>query len=184
MSDVFGGIPAHLRCARQCCSGRESNPELNLMTLAPAARPGEAVEPFRFTGEAGSISESGSSILSHRHRHFRPVVAVAKIRKRRFFLRHTWVAGANFEYHAEPWPILRGRLIAGAAFVAYWFTGEINPRYAPWIALIIATLAPWLVVSSLRFNLGNTSHRNLRFRFEGGAKDGLRALGHCHSLRC
>ena len=60
--------------------------------------------------------------------------------------------------------------------MAYWFTGEINPRYAPWIALIVAMLAPGLVVSLLRFNLSNTSYRNLRFRFAGGVSDGLRAL--------
>ena len=176
MSDVFVGIPPTYDVPANAAEGRESNPELNLMTLAPAARPGEAVEPFRFTGEAGEyfriwIVNTFLVIVT-----FGLWSPWAKIRKRRFFLRHTWVAGANFEYHAEPWPILRGRLIAGAAFVAYWFTGEINPRYAPWIALIIATLAPWLVVSSLRFNLGNTSHRNLCFRFEGSAKDGLRAL--------
>lgn len=176
MSDVFVGLPRGHDAPANAAEGRESNPELNLTTLAPAARPGEVVEPFRFTGEASEYFRIW--IVNT----FLVIVTIglwspwAKIRKRRFFLRHTWVAGANFEYHAEPWPILRGRLIAGAAFVAYWFTGEINPRYAPWIALIIAMLAPWLVVSSLRFNLSNTSYRNLRFRFAGGVSDGLRAL--------
>ena len=71
---------------------------------------------------------------------------------------------------------MRGRLIASVAFIVYWFTGEINPRYAPWIALLIAVVAPWLVVSSLRFNLSNTSYRNLRFAFEGTVMDGVKAL--------
>lgn len=156
--------------------GRETNPELNLMTLAPAARAGETVAPFTFTGESGEYFRIW--VVNT----FLTVITLglwspwAKIRKRRFFLRHTWVAGANFEYHAQPWPILRGRLIAGAAFILYWFTGEISPRYAPWIALFIAVLAPWLVVSSLRFNLSNTSYRNLRFAFAGTIVDGAKAL--------
>jgi uncharacterized membrane protein YjgN (DUF898 family) len=67
-------------------------------------------------------------------------------------------------------------LIAGVAFIAYWFAGEMNPRYAPWIALVVAVLAPWLVASSLRFNLSNTSYRNLRFSFDGSLKDAVAAL--------
>lgn len=176
MSDVFVGVAPTHDAPAHAAQGRETNPELNLMTLAPAARAGEVVEPFRFTGEAGEyfrIWIVNTLLVLITLGLWSPW---AKIRKRRFFLRHTWVAGANFEYHAEPWPILRGRLIAGVAFVLYWFTGEINPAYAPWIGLVIAVLAPWLVVGSLRFNLGNTSYRNLRFRFEGGLKDGLRAL--------
>ena len=146
------------------------------MTLAPVSRPGETVEPFKFTGEAGEYF--GIWVVNT----FLTIITLglwspwAKIRKRRFFLRHTWVAGANFEYHAQPWPIFRGRLIASLAFIVYWFTGEINPRYAPWIALLIAVLAPWLVVSSLRFNLSNTSYRNLRFAFAGTLMDGVKAL--------
>ena len=41
---------------------------------------------------------------------------------------------------------------------------------------MIAVLAPWLMVSSLRFNLSNTSYRNLRFAFAGTLLDGVLAL--------
>jgi uncharacterized membrane protein YjgN (DUF898 family) len=176
MTDVFVGMSPLHDAPPHAALGREASPELNLMTLAPKPRPGETVEAFKFTGEAGEYFRIW--IVNT----FLTIVTIglwspwAKIRKRRFFLRHTWVAGANFEYHAQPWPILRGRLIAGAAFILYWFTGEINPSYAPWIALFIALLAPWLVVSSLRFNLGNTSHRNVRFAFAGTVADGMKAL--------
>ncbi|HPV25273.1 MAG TPA: YjgN family protein, partial [Casimicrobium sp.] len=100
----------------------------------------------------------------------------AKIRKRQFMLRHTWVADANFEFHARPWPILRGRLIAGTIFVVYWFTGNLNPQYAAWVALCVAIAAPWLIVSALRFNMANTSYRNLRFAFDGTMRDASAAL--------
>jgi uncharacterized membrane protein YjgN (DUF898 family) len=161
---------------RHAGEGRESNPELNLMTLAPSARAGEKVEAFKFTGKAGEYFRIW--IVNT----FLVIITLglwspwAKIRKRKFFLRHTWVAGANFEYHANPWAILRGRLIAGVAFLVYWFTGEINPNYAPWVAFVLALLAPWLVVSSLRFNLANSSYRNIRFGFDGTVLDGIKAL--------
>lgn len=32
----------------------------------------------------------------------------------------------------------------GCDRLLYWFTGEISPRYALWIALLIALLAWWL----------------------------------------
>ncbi len=50
----------------------------------------------------------------------------------------------------------------------YWFLGNVNPQHAAWLGLVLAVATPWLVASSLRFNLGNTSYRNLRFRFTGG----------------
>jgi uncharacterized membrane protein YjgN (DUF898 family) len=161
---------------RSADDGVEQNPENNLMVLAPSARGNETVEPFTFTGLAGEyfrIWIVNTFLVIITLGLFSPW---AKIRKRRFFLRNTWVAGANFEYHANPWPILRGRLIAGAAFLLYWFTGELNPTYAPWIALVVALIAPWIVVSSLRFNLSNTSYRNIRFSFEGTLKDAIAAL--------
>ncbi len=156
--------------------GAEANPENNLMVFAPAARGNETVAPFKFTGTASEYFRVW--IVNT----FLVIVTLglwspwAKIRKRKFFLRNTWVAQANFDYHANPWPILRGRVIAGAAFIVYWFAGEMNPRYAPWIALIVAVLAPWLLASSLRFNLSNTSYRNLRFSFDGTLKDAIVAL--------
>jgi uncharacterized membrane protein YjgN (DUF898 family) len=176
MTDAPAGTPPAHDAPVNAAGGRETNPELNLMTLAPAARSGETVEVFKFSGTADEYFRIW--VVNT----FLTIITLglwspwAKIRKRRFFLRHTWVAGANFEYHARPWPILRGRLIASVAFIVYWFTGEINPLYAPWIALVIAVVAPWLVVSSLRFNLSNTSYRNLRFAFEGTVMDGVKAL--------
>jgi uncharacterized membrane protein YjgN (DUF898 family) len=168
--------PSKFHEGRTAEEGAEANPENNLMVFAPAARGNETVEPFKFTGTAGEYFRIW--IVNT----FLVIVTLglwspwAKIRKQKFFLRNTWVAKANFDYHANPWPILRGRLIAGAAFIAYWFAGEMNPRYAPWIALVVAVLAPWLVASSLRFNLSNTSYRNLRFSFDGSLKDAIAAL--------
>jgi uncharacterized membrane protein YjgN (DUF898 family) len=156
--------------------GREDNPELNLMTLAPAPGTNETVERFRFTGATRDYFRIWIVNL------FLTLITLglwspwAKIRKRKWFLRNTWVAGANFEFHARPWPILRGRLLAAGAFFLYWIAGEFKPEYALWIALALSLIAPWLIINSMRFNLANTSYRNIRFRFDGVLKDGFIAL--------
>lgn len=65
--------------------GRETNPELSLMTLAPTVTPGEAVEASKFTGEAGEYFRIW--IVST----FLTIITIglwspwAKIRKRLFF---------------------------------------------------------------------------------------------------
>ncbi len=135
--------------------------------------PTESVYPFAFTGggaEYFRVWVVNTFLVIATLGLYSPW---AKIRKRQFFLRHTWVAGANFDFHAEPWPILRGRLIAGGLFVVYWFLGNVNPQHAAWLGLVLAVATPWLVATSLRFNLANTSYRNLRFRFRGGLRDSL-----------
>lgn len=62
MSEVFTGIAPVHDAPPHAGEGRESNPERNLMTLLPQARPGETVEPFKFTGEAGEYFRIWSSI--------------------------------------------------------------------------------------------------------------------------
>ena len=152
------------------------SPEIRLTRLPREAAAGEQAYAFKFTGQAGEYFRIW--IVNT----FLVLVTLglwspwAKIRKRQFMFRHTWVADANFEFHARPWPILRGRLIAGTLFVVYWFTGNLNPKYAAWVALCVAIAAPWLIVSALRFNMGNTSYRNLRFAFDGTMRDAIAAL--------
>jgi len=100
----------------------------------------------------------------------------AKVRKRRYFYGHTWVGGANFEYHGNPVAILRGRLIAAAAFVVYWFVDHLLPGAGPALLLVLLTAAPWIVARSLAFNAANSSHRGIRFGFDGSARAVLAAI--------
>ncbi|MBL8309205.1 MAG: DUF898 domain-containing protein [Burkholderiales bacterium] len=156
--------------------GDSSAAPATAVTAAPpdvAASSRETRYPFSFTGRAADyfrIWVVNTFLLIVTLGLYSPW---AKVRKRQFFLRHTWAADANFDFHANPWPILRGRLIAGLLFAAYWFWGNVNPKHAAWLGLALAAATPWLAVSSLRFNLGNTSYRNLRFRFSGGLRDSL-----------
>jgi len=100
----------------------------------------------------------------------------AKVRKKRYLYGHTWVAGSNFDYHGDPVAILRGRLLAFAAFVAYSVGGQFSPRAAAIILLVLLPAIPWLILRSFAFNAANSSWRNLRFGYEGRYGDALKAI--------
>ncbi len=100
----------------------------------------------------------------------------AKVRKKRYFYGNTWVADANFDYHGNPVAILKGRLLAVLAVVAYNLAGHYLPRLGAGLVLVLMIGAPWLISRSLRFNAVNSSYRNLRFHFHGGYLEGLRAI--------
>ena len=95
----------------------------------------------------------------------------AKVRKRRYFYGHTWLADANFEYHGNPVAILRGRLIAAAAIGVYWIIENLVPIAGPWLLAVLLCGAPWIIARSLAFNAANSSHRGIRFRFSGTQRD-------------
>jgi uncharacterized membrane protein YjgN (DUF898 family) len=100
----------------------------------------------------------------------------AKVRKKRYFYGNTWVADSNFDYHGDPVAILKGRLVAVVALVAYNATEHYLPRLGWAVLFALMLLAPWLVTRSLRFNAVNSSYRNLRFHFHGGYREGLAAI--------
>jgi uncharacterized membrane protein YjgN (DUF898 family) len=175
-SNPFADQPKSAQQVNASSAPNPGDPELSLMTTAPQAHGNETKHPLQFTGhwkEYFRIWIVNTFLVFATVGLFSPW---AKIRKRKWFLGHTWALGANFDYHANPWPIFRGRLIAGAVFILYWFFGELNPRYAGWIALAVAIAAPLLVIGTLRFNLSNTSYRNIRFNSQAGIKDAIHAL--------
>jgi len=90
----------------------------------------------------------------------------AKVRKRRYLYRSTRLAGAAFDYHADPMVILRGRLIAVAALGLYVFGAALVPGVEVSVVVIVMIAAPWLIVRARMFNARYTSYRNLRFRFD------------------
>ena len=100
----------------------------------------------------------------------------AKVRRKRYLHGHTWLAGSNFDYHGDPWAILRGRLVAVAAFLLYTTTAHFSPRAGAAVLLVLMPAVPWLILRSFAFNAANTSWRHLRFAFEGRYFDALRAI--------
>ena len=127
--------------------------------------------PFRFTGTAREYF--GIWIVNL----FLTIVTLgiysawAKVRKKRYFYGNTWVAEANFEYHGDPLAILRGRVLAFLAFVAYTVAGNFSPKLAAGVLLAIMPFVPWLLARSFAFNAANSSYRNIRFVFSGRARD-------------
>lgn len=102
--------------------------------------------------------------------------AWAKVRKKRYFYGHTWMADSNFEYHGQPVAILKGRIIAVCALAIYSAAGYFSPKLGQGILLILGLLAPWLIARSMAFNAYNSSYRQIRFHFKAGYQDVLLAI--------
>jgi len=97
--------------------------------------------------------------------------AWAKVRTNRYFYANTWVAGAPFQYLAQPLPILKGRLIAITVFGSYILSGHFSPKLQLALAGVVALIAPWMVVRGLRFHARYSAWRSLNFRFVGRYRD-------------
>jgi uncharacterized membrane protein YjgN (DUF898 family) len=102
--------------------------------------------------------------------------AWAKVRRTRFFYRNTRLAGAGFDYHANPWAILKGRMIAAALIGSYYAAALFSPIAGGVAFVALLGLAPWLISRALRFRLYNTSYRGLRFRFTGSTADAYKVF--------
>ena len=94
--------------------------------------------------------------------------AWAKVRKKRFACSHTTLDGTPFQYLASPIPILKGRLIAGGGFLAYYISSHFFTSLVPWILGCGFILAPWVVARSAAFNARYTAFRNMTFTFKSG----------------
>ena len=142
----------------------------------PAAPAFPETYPFRFTGTTGGFFSIWIVNL------FLTIITLgiyspwAKVRKKRYFYGHTWIADANFEYHGNPIAILKGRIIAVAAFASYSAVGHFMPQVAAAMALLLFAAAPWFIARSMAFNAFNSSYRNIRFRFHATYTDVLKAI--------
>jgi uncharacterized membrane protein YjgN (DUF898 family) len=100
----------------------------------------------------------------------------AKVRRLRYFYGNTRLGGDEFDFHGNPWKMLRGFLLMALLLGAY----ALATRASPWAALVallvMAAIWPALFRASMQFRLANTSWRGLRFHFEGSAADAYRAL--------
>ena len=102
--------------------------------------------------------------------------AWAKVRKKRYFYGHTTIDGDSFEYSGQPLAILKGRLIAMAAFGIFFAISRFAPEFQ-WILFIAGIFVlPWLLVRSLAFNAYNTTFRNVRLNFRGTYSECLKII--------
>jgi uncharacterized membrane protein YjgN (DUF898 family) len=89
----------------------------------------------------------------------------AKVRKLKYFYNNTRVDDHPFDFHGDPKKMLRGMLITGAFFGAYSQAWKLAPAAGLIGMLALLCLAPLLFRAAMKFRLGNTSWRGLRFRF-------------------
>lgn len=93
--------------------------------------------------------------------------AWAKVRTLRWFYGHTLLDNQSFSYLATPMQILKGRLIAVAALVAYYAASYFAPLLAGVLLIALFLTLPWIAVASLRFRARISAYRGLRFDFTG-----------------
>lgn len=102
--------------------------------------------------------------------------AWAKVRTKRYFYGNTYVDSDNFEYHAEPMQILKGRLVAVAVLVIWAVANAFFPAASAALLLVFYIALPWLLWSNARFDAAMTSYRNVHFSFDSSLKDAYVAL--------
>ena len=90
----------------------------------------------------------------------------AKVRRLRYIYGNTGLQVGRFDYHASPWVILRGRIIAVVFLLIYLAAQTVIPLLSALLGIVLALVIPWLIVRSRMFNMRYTSYRNIRFGFE------------------
>jgi len=93
--------------------------------------------------------------------------AWAKVRRKKYFYNNTLIDGVGFDYHASPIAILKGRIIAVVLFVLYQVLAQFSPIAGAILLILFLAALPWIVVRGMTFNARNSSHRGLRFDFDG-----------------
>jgi len=99
----------------------------------------------------------------------------AKVRRLQYFARHTRLDGAVFDFHGDPRAILKGRLVALVLLAAWHYAFSLSLGAGLVIVGGLALALPLFLRSALRFRLANTSHRGLRFGFDGSIGGAYRA---------
>jgi uncharacterized membrane protein YjgN (DUF898 family) len=85
----------------------------------------------------------------------------------RYFYGNTRLDGTTFEYLADPVKILKGRLIAAAAFVLIVFAQGVSPFLYFVGVILLLILTPWVISRSCHFRCRYSSWRGINFRFKG-----------------
>lgn len=143
---------------------------------APSAAPEPREIPFRFTGTGGEYFRIWIVNLLLTLATLGFYSAWAKVRRASWFARNTELLGDRFEFVANPWAILRGRVLALLVFGFYTFAFDFSLALGLAAAFVLVAIAPLLFASAMRFRLQNTRWRGIRFGFRGRKGDAYRQL--------
>ncbi len=133
----------------------------------------QATHQFQFYGKAGEffkiwIVNTMLTILT-----LGVYSAWAKVRTRKYFYNNTLLMNAPFDYLADPVKILKGRLLVLAVVVLYSAAPIISPGFQLVFIFMAVPLMPWVIIKAMRFNLYNSSYRNIRFHFSAKYKEAV-----------
>lgn len=142
-------------------------PVVSAPTFAFAPPPEERALRFEFTGNAKEyfriwIVNTLLTIVT-----LGVYSAWAKVRTKQYFYRHTFVDGTSFEYLADPYKVLKGRLIAALALGLLFASQHYSVTLYVIVVVLFVLATPWVLVKALAFNARNSAYRNLRFAFTG-----------------
>jgi len=140
---------------------RDAQPSVN------TAVPTVPTHPFNFTGTGSEYSRIWIVNLLLSLVTFGIYSAWAKVRTERYLYGHTEVAGGRFEYHGEPIPILKGRILAVGLLLVYVLVNNFIPLLGFALALVLILFTPYIIVRAFRFNARMSSWRGIRFGFDG-----------------
>jgi len=102
--------------------------------------------------------------------------AWATVRNNRYFYSNLYLDDDNFRYLAEPMQILKGRLIAIAALVAFTVTSQIAPMIGLGLMVLLLIAIPYFVNQSLAFKNRMSAYKNIQFRFKGSYSEAIMVL--------
>jgi uncharacterized membrane protein YjgN (DUF898 family) len=102
--------------------------------------------------------------------------AWATVRNNRYFYSNLYLDNDNFRYLADPITILKGRLIAIAAFIAYYVASIFYPAVGIAFAVALIFAIPYFINQSVAFNNRMSSYKNIQFRFKGSYKQAFMVI--------
>ena len=154
---------------------KQLEPDKGLKEQAEGIHPRESY-PVEFTGKTGEyfkiwVVNTFLTIVT-----LGVYSAWAKVRKKQYFYRSTFLFGTRFDYLAEPKKILKGRLTILGTLIILIVAGNVEPILLVILAIPALLLFPWLVVKALTFRARNSSYRNIRFDFRGTYGEAFRVF--------
>jgi uncharacterized membrane protein YjgN (DUF898 family) len=142
-------------------------PQENAVPTAPNPAPSTQTLDIRFTASGSEYFRIWIVNLLLTLVTLTLYLPFARARKTTYFQNNTLVGGHALGFHADPWKMFRGYLVALGLGLGYWAVSKFAPAFA-WVALLVL-LAVWPALwrASLQFRLRNTSWRGVRMDFAG-----------------
>lgn len=147
-----------------------SDPNAALLVTSPSESSPQPIErrlPFEFNASGGEYFRIWIVNLLLTIITLGIYSAWAKVRRLRYFYGNTVLDGASFEYHGKPLAILKGRLIAFGAYMAFIVLAQFVPLAALALVPVAVFGIPWIIMKARLFQMRMSSYRGLRFNFRG-----------------